>query len=117
MAAKILIYGKDRLLLETRQRLLRYVGFECIAVRDFGQVIDLVQQDGLALLVLCSSLSALESGAVLSAVDQLGKTQLRKLVLSTEPQNVEASDTIRTFQTPLAPQAFLSLVGAAVGQS
>jgi DNA-binding response OmpR family regulator len=70
MHARIVIFGRDPVLLETRHRILEKAGLASTAVSNFGQVISLAQQDDVSLLVLCSSLDKMETGAVLSAVQQ-----------------------------------------------
>jgi DNA-binding response OmpR family regulator len=112
--ASVLIYGKDPVLLETRQRILARAGFRSIAVTDFDKVIPFVQQKDVTLLVLCSSLNELESGEVLAAVDQLGRRDLKKLVLTKDIEDVVLSDKAAVLVTPAAPQEFLAVVGSVV---
>jgi DNA-binding response OmpR family regulator len=117
MHATILIYGKDLVLLETRQRILERAGFRSIAVSEFGKVIPFAQQEEIMLLILCSSLNDLESGAILSAVDQLGRCDLKKLVLTRDIEDTDLTDKAAVLETPAAPQEFLSLIRSVVKQA
>jgi DNA-binding response OmpR family regulator len=114
MHASVLIYGKDPVLLETRQRILDKAGFRSIAVADFDKIIPFVMQEDVTLLVLCSSLSDIESGAILSVVDQLGRRDLKKLVLTKDIEAAVLTDKVAVLKTPAAPQEFLSLVGSLI---
>ena len=69
----------------------------------------------MALVVLCSSLDEIESKAIVCALEEFGRTDLKKLVLTRDRAAVSAKGEIEVVQTPTTSQTFLSLVGAAVG--
>jgi len=117
MSAQIVVFGKDPVLLETRQRILERAGFDCVAVSDINELMPLAQQDDVELLVLCSSLDQIESRAVLLAIDGLGRTDLKRLILTKDKTAFPARGELEIVETPTTPQRFLSLVGAAVGTS
>jgi DNA-binding NtrC family response regulator len=108
--ASILIYGKDPVLLQTRQIILQREGFQCVAVDDVGDVMTALHQQDVALLIVCSSLEEGERDAVLSAVDKAAKPGLRKLILTKESKVVPDADFVTMLQTPAAPHAFVALV-------
>jgi DNA-binding NtrC family response regulator len=115
MSAQIVVFGKDPVLLETRQRILEKAGFDSVAVSGITQLMSLVKREDVVLLVLCSSLSEMESEAILFRIDEFGRTDLEKLVLTKDGGIISTHGGIKVVQTPTTPQAFLSLVGAAVG--
>jgi DNA-binding NtrC family response regulator len=115
MSAQIVLFGKDPVLVETRQRILERAGFDCKTVSGIGQLMQLAQQEGVELLVLCSSLDQIESRAILSAIDGLGRTDLKRLVLTKDKAAFPARGELEIVETPTTPQRFLSLVEAAVG--
>jgi len=117
MSAQIVVFGKDPVLLETRQRILEKAGFDCVAVSGIGQLMPLAQQEDVELLVLCSSLDQIESRAILSALDDLGRTDLKRLVLTKDKTAFPKRGELEIIETPTTPQRFLSLVEAAVGAS
>jgi DNA-binding NtrC family response regulator len=115
MSAQIVLFGKDPVLVETRQRILERAGFDCKTVSGIGQLMQLAQQEGVELLVLCSSLDQIDSRAILSAIDGLGRTDLKRLVLTKDKAAFPARGELEIVETPTTPQRFLSLVEAAVG--
>jgi DNA-binding NtrC family response regulator len=117
MSAQIVVFGKDPVLLETRQRILERAGFDCVAVSGIGQLMPLAQQEDVELVVLCSSVDQIESRAILSAIDGLGRTDLKRLVLTKDKTAFPEPGRLEIVETPTTPQRFLSLVEAAVGTS
>jgi DNA-binding NtrC family response regulator len=115
MSAQVVLFGKDSVLLETRQRILEKAGFDCVAVSGIGQLMPLAQQEDVELLVLCSSLDQVESRAILSAIDGLGRTDLKRLILTKDKTAFPERGELEIVETPTTPQRFLSLVEAAVG--
>ena len=117
MSAHIVVFGKDPVLLETRQRILERAGFDCVTVSSIDQLMPLAQQEDVEVVVLCSSLDPIESRAVLSAIDGLGRTDLKRLVLTKDKTAFPARGELEIVETPTTPQRFLSLVEAALGTS
>ena len=117
MSAQIVVFGKDPVLLETRQRILEGAGFDCVTVSGIDQLMPLARQEDVEVVVLCSSLDPNESRAILSAMDGLGRTDLKRLVLTKDKTAFPARDELEVVETPTSPQQFLSLVEAAVGTS
>jgi DNA-binding NtrC family response regulator len=117
MSAQIVVFGKDPVLLETRQRILEKAGFDSVAVSGIDQLMPLARQEDVELLVLCSSLDQIESRAILSAMDDLGRTDLKRLVLTKDKTAFPKRGELEIIETPTTPQRFLSLVEAAVGTS
>jgi hypothetical protein len=77
----------------------------------------LAQQEDVELLVLCSSLDPTESRAILSAIDDLGRTDLKRLVLTQDKAAFPTRGELEIVETPTTPERFLSFVEAAVGTS
>jgi DNA-binding NtrC family response regulator len=117
MSTQIVVFGKDPVLLETRQRILEKAGFDCVTVSSIGQLMPLAQQEDVELVILCSSLDQIETREVLSAMDGLGRTDLKRLVLTKDKTAFPARGQLKIVETPTTPQRFLSLVEAAVGTS
>ena len=117
MSTQIVVFGKDPVLLETRQRILEGAGFDCVTVSGIDQLMPLVRQEDVEVVVLCSSLDPNESRAVLSAMDGLGRTDLKRLVLAKDKTAFPVRGEVEIVETPTSPQRFLSLVEAAVGTS
>jgi DNA-binding NtrC family response regulator len=115
MSSRIVVFGRDPVLLETRQRILEKAGFDSVAVNGISQLMSLVKREDVVLLVLCSSLSEMECEAVLFRIEELGRTDLEKLVLTKDGGITSTHGRINVIQTPTSPQTFLSLAGAAVG--
>jgi hypothetical protein len=106
----IVIYGKDPILVETRQRILDRAGFTSKAMEEISEVVAALKRKDSALLILCSSLSEEERELALFAVDKLQKPGLKTLILSKKGEMISHPNPAQVLQTPLAPETFVSLV-------
>jgi hypothetical protein len=109
MMARIVIYGVNDVLLHTRQAILRSTGLSCAATADIGDVVDLLDTEDPVLLIVCSSVGRELRHTVISAVDELGKPNLRKLILSKQIAD-DAEGNTAVLLTPASPQTFISTV-------
>jgi hypothetical protein len=116
MGSQIVVFGKDPVLLETRQKILKQAGFDAVSVAGgIGQLMLAVKEKEVALLVVCSSLEPAEREAVLSAIDQLGRTDLKRLILAKHTTSINTQGEATLLETPTTPQRFLLSVGNALG--
>ena len=113
MTARIVIYGVDDVLLITRQAILSKAGLSPRATSEIGDVIDFLKTDDPVLLVVCSSVEHTLRNTLLSAVDKVGKHNLRKLILAKHMGDEPQANT-KMLQTPTSPQTFISIVREAI---
>jgi hypothetical protein len=109
MTARIVIYGVDGVLLHTRQVILLSAGLTSLATSEIHEVVDFVQTNDHALLVVCSSVEKHLREALLAAVDKIGRRDLRKLVLAKQVVD-DSQGNARVLQTPASPLTFISTV-------
>ncbi len=65
---KILIYGRDPMLLETRQRILEHEGYSVLTADPPSRGIEVMASSKIDLLILCHSLSTDECHGILSVL-------------------------------------------------
>jgi hypothetical protein len=121
-SAPTLIYGTDNVLLETRALVLGKAGIPTVAVSRLAELRDQVSSTNAAMIIFCSSLEDREVVAGLLELAKLGKSNIKKLVLTKE-----FSDSIQTIshvasnttvlRAPVGPVTFQSTVGRVLGEA
>jgi DNA-binding NtrC family response regulator len=104
--ARILIYGRDSSLLETRQLVLQTVGGIVDATTDFEHAKRLLIEERPDLLVLCYTLTSQDRAAILSAVQDT-RPAVQVLVLRADgpPSTQTSEDEFSIFTGPGALKA------------
>jgi hypothetical protein len=113
MTARIVLYGVDGVLLNTRQTILSKAGLVSKATSDIADVIEFLQTEDPTLLVVCSSVERDLRQTLLAAVDKVATPNLRKLVL-TKHLAEDRPENTKVLQTPASPQTFISTVQQAM---
>ena len=111
--AIIVIYGNDSVLLETRRLILTGSGFCPITTDRSESTIEIISAKDVDLLILCSSLSEVESGIILTELNRLGKSEIRTLAI-TKAESTFDIKTARVLTSPVSPHTFQSVVGSLV---
>jgi hypothetical protein len=109
MTKRIVIYGKDPVLLRTRQAILSKAGLVSTITSDIADVIDFLKTDDPVLLIVCSSVQLDLRRALMNAVDQVTKPNLRKLILVKQLAQ-DAPENAKEMQTPASPEKFIETV-------
>ncbi len=115
--ARILVYGRDPVLLETRRLVLQHSGFHTASALNLQAATELMAARNFDLLVLCHSLSVTDCEAALN-VTHSRHPEIKNLILSTtypgflgnaDDQTLSAfadpSTLIRTARQMIAPSA------------
>ena len=98
---RILVYGRDPSLLETRQLVLQTIGGTVEATTELEQAKRMLGDGSLDLLVLCYTLSLEDRNAILNSVEQLSP-DLKVLILSADgpPSNQTVDGDFSIFSGP-----------------
>jgi hypothetical protein len=110
MTKRIIIYGSDPVLLMTRQAILSKAGLVSTITSDIADVIDFLKTEAPVLLVVCSSVQHDLRGALMTAVDQVAKPDLRKLILAKQLAQDDPPANAKEMQTPASPKKFIETV-------
>jgi DNA-binding response OmpR family regulator len=112
--ARILVYGRDPSLLETRQLVLRTLGGTVLATTDVEFARSILTQEVPHLLVLCYALSPEERAAILDSVEQLPR-KLKVLILRADgPATIQTDDNFSIFSgTAALKSKVMEMLGAA----
>jgi hypothetical protein len=93
-----------------RRLILKGSGFSPTTVVDLESAIGIIVAHDIHLLILCSSLSEVESKMILAEIKKLGKSPFKTLVL-TKPESNFRNMAAKVLTSPVAPQTFQSVVG------
>ncbi len=109
--ARILIYGTDSQLIQTRQWVLEKAGFDVQTVQDLAKAREILSTGTVDTFILCHTLSAEEFNRALSLGHHL-QPEMKNLILTAEPFERSHRDaTLTAFATP---QALITAVSGLV---
>ena len=98
--ARILVYGRDPALLETRRLVLESKREAVDATIDFREACLLLEKGHTELLVLCYTLSPKDRASILMVTEQL-RPEVKILVLEADgPPAKETENTLNIFSGP-----------------
>jgi DNA-binding NtrC family response regulator len=86
---RVLLYGRDHVLLELRGKVLALSGFETTVTNHFHEVQDLVREQAFDLLILCQTLSDHDCVAALDVAKSQPK--MKRLLLTHGSRNLPHS--------------------------
>lgn len=100
--SRILIYGIDSQLIQTRQWVLEKAGFDVQTVQDLSKAREILSTGSVDIFILCHTLSAEECNGALYLGHHL-QPEMKNLILTAEPFERSHRDAILTaFATPEA---------------
>jgi DNA-binding NtrC family response regulator len=109
----ILIFGRDRLLLQTREWLLEAAGYRVVLAQTLAEVDEIVSKQHVQMLVLCHTVSV-KDGEDALAVVTAHCPHVKCLVLAEESKQKIAS-CAETLPMMSGPQSFISKIQTLVG--
>ena len=110
MNAKVLIYGKDPILLETRCKVLELAGLHCHSVTNLANVLTAIATEPVGVVVVCSSIPKQEVPQVLNSISGVGQSKLKTIVVTLPDISLPKSNAVAIVESPANPQQFIELV-------
>ena len=103
--ARILVYGRDPSLLETRQLVLQTIGGTVLATRELEFARDVLTKEEADLVVLCYTLSPDERAAILDFFEHLHQRPRVLILRADGPASFQTDEDFSIFSGPAALKA------------
>ena len=106
MKRRILIYGHDKSLLDTRAALVRSAGFDALSASNLNDVERLIEAEAIDALILCHTISPEEDEALLVKAWTV-QPSMKALVLTANKRNGFVARDVPTVDVWNGPDAFI----------
>ena len=114
--ARILVYGLDPSLLQTRRLVLQHAGFDVTVATQLQTVEELLATQNFQLFILCHSLTLPICHGALALAHSVG-SGLKNLILSTALSECQAGAGDAALSAFCDPQTLIKVVGQLSGQA
>lgn len=113
-SARILVFGHDATLLETRRLILERAGFQVWTASEVTGAVQILAKEAIDLFILCQSLSVDECASILKAAHIL-RPDMKNLVMAAETLGLSAEKHDTFLTTFLEPLSLIALIQNKIG--
>ena len=113
-SARILVFGHDALLFETRRLILERAGFQVWTAGEVTEAVQILAKEPIDLFILCQSLPVDECASILKAAHIL-RPDMKNLVMAGETLGLSAEKHDTFLTTFLGPLALIALIQIKIG--